>query len=159
MEMYTAKVEDRIFELTEKDISSLDMIPMGDGSYHLIQNGKKYTIEVVHFDERKKQLVLSINHSLFEIGLEDKYDRLVDQMGLSKVVVHKMDKLNAPMPGLVLDIMIKEGDEVEVGDPLLILEAMKMENVIKASGKATVKKIHIKKGDAIEKSQTLVDFE
>ncbi|HNM32873.1 MAG TPA: biotin/lipoyl-binding protein, partial [Chitinophagales bacterium] len=65
----------------------------------------------------------------------------------------------APMPGLVLDILVEAGQAVNKGDNLIILEAMKMENIIKASGSGTVKSIHVQKKDAVEKNQLLIEME
>lgn len=65
----------------------------------------------------------------------------------------------APMPGLVLNIFVEEGAQVERGETLLSLEAMKMENLIRASGPARIKKILVKPGEAIEKGARLIEFE
>ena len=62
------------------------------------------------------------------------------------------------MPGMIIDLRVKAGDQVKAGDPLLVLEAMKMENIIKAPGEGTVKQVKIKKGDTVEKNQVLIEF-
>jgi biotin carboxyl carrier protein len=62
------------------------------------------------------------------------------------------------MPGMVLKILVKEGDTVKKGDGLLVLEAMKMENNIKALGDGVVSKIPIKAGDKVEKNQVMISF-
>lgn len=62
-----------------------------------------------------------------------------------------MDNVKAPMPGLVLDILVEAGQSVNKGDNLLILEAMKMENIIKASGNGVVKNININKKMRLKK--------
>ncbi|MCL4155747.1 UNVERIFIED_CONTAM: hypothetical protein GTU68_052685 [Idotea baltica] len=62
------------------------------------------------------------------------------------------------MPGLVLNIRVSPGDEVAEGDTLLVLEAMKMENVIKAVGNGTVKEIKVGHGDKVDKGQILIQF-
>jgi acetyl/propionyl-CoA carboxylase alpha subunit len=63
------------------------------------------------------------------------------------------------MPGLVLDIRVIEGQKISKNDPIIVLEAMKMENILKATSEGIVKKINIKKGDKVEKNQVLVSFE
>lgn len=80
-------------------------------------------------------------------------------MGLSVVASTKLDNIKAPMPGLIIDIMVKEGQSIEKGTPLLILEAMKMENVLKADGEGIVKSIEIIKGQAVDKGQILIEME
>ena len=62
------------------------------------------------------------------------------------------------MPGLVLNILVKPGDAVKKNDPVLVLEAMKMENMIKAPGDAVVGAIAAETGKAVEKGQLLVSF-
>jgi biotin carboxyl carrier protein len=81
---------------------------------------------------------------------------MLDKMGMSATSDEKMDNVKAPMPGLVLDILVEAGQSVNKGDNLLILEAMKMENIIKASGNGVVKNININKKDAVEKNQLLM---
>jgi biotin carboxyl carrier protein len=67
--------------------------------------------------------------------------------------------LKAPMPGLVVRIPVETGQKVEAGTPLVVLEAMKMENELKAPAASTVKSIRVSPGDAVEKGQLLVEFE
>jgi biotin carboxyl carrier protein len=62
------------------------------------------------------------------------------------------------MPGLVLEISVADGQEVKHGDRIIILEAMKMENSIMIHCDASIKKIHVKAGQAVEKGQVLVDL-
>jgi biotin carboxyl carrier protein len=79
-------------------------------------------------------------------------------MGMDKLQGNAMNELKAPMPGMVLKIMVNAGDEVKKGDSLLVLEAMKMENNIKALGDGVVTAIPIKAGDKVEKNQVLIKF-
>ena len=79
-------------------------------------------------------------------------------MGLDNLAVKKVNDVKAPMPGMVLNILVKEGDEVKKGDALIILEAMKMENILKSPSDGHIKKIAINKGVAVEKNQILIQF-
>jgi biotin carboxyl carrier protein len=63
------------------------------------------------------------------------------------------------MPGLILDINVKIGQKVKEDDPLLILEAMKMENVLTSPRDGIIKSISVSKGDAVNKNQLLIEFE
>jgi biotin carboxyl carrier protein len=71
----------------------------------------------------------------------------------------KVNEVKAPMPGLVLNILVEPGQEISKGDGLFVLEAMKMENIIKSPTDAIVKSIEVEKGIAVEKNQVLVKFE
>ena len=79
-------------------------------------------------------------------------------MGMSAGDTSEELDLFAPMPGKVLSILVKPGDVVQPGDTLLVLEAMKMENVIKSSVSATVEEVPANAGSAVEKGELLVKF-
>jgi biotin carboxyl carrier protein len=78
---------------------------------------------------------------------------------MKNVGAKKLNNLKAPMPGLITKILVKEGDEVKQGEPLLVLEAMKMENVFKAAGDVKIKSIKINEKQAVEKGAELISFE
>ncbi len=67
--------------------------------------------------------------------------------------------LNSGMPGKIISVLVKEGDKVEEGTPLLIMEAMKMENEMKASGEAVIKKVLVNPGDNVETGALLIEYE
>jgi len=146
---------------TEINLAELDwdLLQLDTNKFHIIQGTKSYLAEVVAANYQDKTFDIQINDNTYTVQVKDKFDLLVDKMGLSVIAAQKMNNIKAPMPGLVLDISVAVGDTVQKGDPVLILEAMKMENVIKADGEATVKEIIIKKGTAVEKNQILVEFE
>jgi glutaconyl-CoA/methylmalonyl-CoA decarboxylase subunit gamma len=66
--------------------------------------------------------------------------------------------INAPMPGRVAKLLVNVGDEVKAGQGVIVIEAMKMENELKAKGAGTIAEIHVKPGDAIEAGAKLVTF-
>lgn len=146
------------FDMTQES-EFLDIVKNLDGSYHLVYDDQSYRILPLEMDVQSKKARININGKEFNISIADQFDLLIKKLGFSLNVVHKVKEIKAPMPGLVLDIMINAGDEVEVGTPLVILEAMKMENVIKSPGAGIVKNIHIKLKDAIEKGGIMVEME
>jgi len=79
-------------------------------------------------------------------------------MGMMSKEIPKIDKLDAPMLGNIINVLVSKGDKVTKGDPLLILEVMKMENVIKAPADVTIQKINVLVGDNVNKNQTLIKF-
>jgi biotin carboxyl carrier protein len=90
--------------------------------------------------------------------MQDKFDLLLEKMGMNASASGKVNNIKAPMPGLIIDLRVKDGDLVKAGDPLLILEAMKMENIIKSPGEGVVKSVKVKKGAGVEKGQVLIEF-
>lgn len=147
------------FPLDESDIQNLDFIQIGESSYHLIHDNQSFLIDVLSVDLQQKTLTLRISGKTFDIRIADQYDFLVKKMGLSSVVVHKIKEVKAPMPGLVLDILTTPGQTIQQGDALLILEAMKMENIIKSPGDGVIKTIKVDKGQPVEKGVVLIELE
>ena len=156
---YQVQSNSQTVELQTESINDLDIIDLGNQEFHILKDGKAFHAKVLETDFQKKALLLEINGSKYQIQIEDEYDALVKKMGLSAVVNKKMASIKAPMPGLVLDIQVEVGQNIEKGTPLLILEAMKMENVLKAEGEGIVKSIEIKKGAAVDKGQLLIEME
>ncbi len=135
-----------------------DLLKINAYQYHLLYKGHSYNIDVVKLNAEEKTLVLKINSQKFSLQLKDKYDELLHTLGLDNLATKKVNEIKAPMPGMVLKVLVNEGDEVKKGDALLVLEAMKMENILKSPTDGTVKKIAAIKGVAVEKNQLLIQF-
>lgn len=136
-----------------------DLRVISENQYHLLMNYKGYRIEVVEKDEQTKTALINVNGKTYRVNLMNEKDRLLENLGFETNSTTTVKDLKAPMPGLVLDILVAVGQKVKKGDELLILEAMKMENLIKSPSDLIVKSVEVKKGDKIEKSQTLLYFE
>ncbi len=135
-----------------------DVSKTGPSAWHVINDLQSYNAELVSFDSGLKTAQIRVNNNLYSVSAKDQFDLLLDKMGLSNLNSARIGELKAPMPGLVLRIFVKEGDAVNKGDNLLILEAMKMENIIKAPADAVVKTVKINPGDKVEKGQVLLLF-
>lgn len=135
----------------------LDWVKLLDNKFHILQQHKSYNLEVLHADTRLKRFSIKVNNNIYDINLQNELDILLDKMGMSAGADDKLEDIKAPMPGLVLDILVEEGQPINKGDNLLILEAMKMENIIKAGGSGIVKSIKVNKKDAVEKNQLLIE--
>ncbi|MFZ6663966.1 acetyl-CoA carboxylase biotin carboxyl carrier protein subunit [Peijinzhouia sedimentorum] len=155
---YRVQRDDSNFTIEDKDFP-WDISRISDRHFHILLNNVSYNAEVVEIKREEKLVSLKINGQILEVALKDKFDLLLDKMGLSAVNSQQLSKMKAPMPGLILDIKVAPGDNVAKGDQLLVLEAMKMENVIKSPGEGVVKAIIVKKGDSVEKNQILIEFE
>ncbi len=129
------------------------------GTYHLISDQESISAEVLESDFLNKTFKIRLRGTNYTVQLSDPLDKLVKELGLGLHTGQKVSEIKAPMPGLVLQLSVEEGQEVKKDDPLVILEAMKMENVIKSPGEGVVKSIPVKKGDAVEKGAILIEME
>jgi biotin carboxyl carrier protein len=136
-----------------------DVVRISENRYHVIWNHVSYSIDVVESDIPGKSFKFLINGQTYATSARDELDLLLDGMGLNKANANKLNDVKAPMPGLIQSVMVREGDEVNKGDNLLVLVAMKMENVIRASGGGIVKSLKIVPGQIVEKSQVLLEFQ
>jgi biotin carboxyl carrier protein len=136
-----------------------DWLPIGKDKFHVLVNQQSITIEVMGFDETGKQLTLMVNGQKKVVLVQDQFDALLKQLGMDKMVTSKINEVKAPMPGLVLRVLVTEGQAVKKGDALLVLEAMKMENIIKAAGEGVVKTIKVEPKLAVDKNQVMLVME
>lgn len=136
-----------------------DVLRLDNRFYHILTNGKGYSIEVAAIDRTAKTMTIKVNGHAYDIAVKDKFDALMEQMGFGKDALSKAADLKAPMPGLVIDVRVQPGDTVKKGDPVIVLEAMKMENVLKSPGDGKVKSVAATKGMSVEKGFILISFE
>lgn len=164
--MAQATVNDNKFELQVEGNEVLinqqplawDLLKISDRHFHLLYENKTYSAELVKSDCETKTFTFKINGRLYTVNLKDKFDLMLEKMGIANAGAVKLNNLKAPMPGLIVDLKVKAGELVKTGDPLLILEAMKMENVLKSPGEGVIKTVKVKKGDSVEKGQVLLEF-
>jgi len=149
-------------EFNDTEISNfkdeLDIHSIGNNIYSVLYENRSHEISIARIDRDTKTIYLTVDGIGTEVKCADKMDLLLEKMGIDTSAAQKMSILKAPMPGLVIEWLVKEGDYVQAGDKLLILEAMKMENIIKSSGEGTIKKLNVSKGVAVEKNQVLIEF-
>jgi biotin carboxyl carrier protein len=169
--MYTLTINNNVYKtetssVTENLISGtinqqpfdIDIIKVREGVFSIIKDGKSYNAEIIKQLPEDKKLVVKINNTSYTIDVKDKYDDLLHNLGLDNLASKKVNDVKAPMPGMVLNVLVSEGQEVKKGDALIVLEAMKMENILKSPSDGTIKKIAITKGVAVEKNQLLIQF-
>ena len=135
-----------------------DTVKLGPNKYHVLINHQSFTIELLEKSDNQKTMTILVNGVKQEVNIKDKYDNLLSELGMDKMLQTKANVVKAPMPGLVLRIIAKEGDTVKKGDGILVLEAMKMENVIKADGDGIIKRICVSEKQAVEKNTLLVEL-
>jgi biotin carboxyl carrier protein len=135
-----------------------DLVRLSDRTFHILHQNRSYSAEILSLDHTEKTATLKINQSIHQVKLKDRFDMLLEQMGMSAASLTKINNIKAPMPGLILRLSVQPGDAVHKGDKVLILEAMKMENVIKSPADGTIKTVRIIRGQTVEKNQVLVEF-
>lgn len=138
---------------------SWDAKPLPGGGFSIILNNKSYLAQVLKVDRAAKIATVAVNGSHFEVAIEEPMDRLLTAMGIKNASANKVNDIKAPMPGLVLQVLVSPGQAIKKGDPVLVLEAMKMENVFKASTDAVVKEVKVSPKKAVEKGEVLVVLE
>jgi biotin carboxyl carrier protein len=135
-----------------------DLKWMGDRHVHLIKGAESMEAEMLSFDKEAKTIQIRLGHKTATLQVKDRFDILLEQMGMNAGGSGTLKNIKAPMPGLILDLKVKPGDEVKKGDVVLILEAMKMENIIKSPGDGVVKEVKVFLKQSVEKNQVLIQF-
>ena len=128
-------------------------------AYKVTRNNETYHVELVKADWDTKELTVRVNGFKHELKVKDKFDLWLEEMGMGDLTVIKITDVKAPMPGLVLDILVEPGQKVTKGDSLMVLEAMKMENSIKSPADGVIKEILVERGNALEKNTVMMTFE
>lgn len=136
-----------------------DIRQLPNGLVSILYNDKSYTAFVESIDTKTKEIKLNIEGNSYSVALKEPIDQLLSSMGMDLKAIQKAEPVKAPMPGMVLKVLVEPGQQINKGDGLLILEAMKMENILKASAPATVKSIKINERTAVEKGAILIELE
>lgn len=145
--------------LINDDQVNFDIQIQPNGLISVLLDNKSYTATVEKVDTKNKELILKIDGQSITVAIKEPIDQLLSSMGLDLKALQKVEPVKAPMPGMVLKVLVEPGQQVNKGDGLLILEAMKMENVLKATGPAKVKTIKINERTAVEKGTVLIELE
>lgn len=154
---YQVDLKNGEFTLNNEQIKP-EIIAVSETRYLMMLNNKAIPV-VVSNVEGAKTFQFEIEGEKYNINLKDKYDLLLKSLGMDQLMTAKVEDIKAPMPGLVLDIKVEVGQEVKKGDALMVLEAMKMENMIKAPADGVVKSIEVEPQQAVEKNTVLIAFE
>ena len=154
-----AHINEGQFEFTDLNPDDLDIIQSKDGHFHILHKNKSFRAEILAVDFTSNTFTIQVNDSKFTVELWNEYDQLVKKMGFSLDQEILIKDITAPMPGLLLSIEVEVGAEIKKGEALVILEAMKMENVIKSPSDGIIKKITVTEGEAVEKGALLIVLE
>ncbi len=139
------RVGDRLLEVDFEPVS-------GQPVFSLLLNGKSYEAYVYQDEEDWEVL---IRGRQYQVKVEDEREKRLATGGESSVTGGEFH-LKAPMPGLVVAVLIDEGQEVRKGEVLIILESMKMQNELKAPRDGIMGRVRVKAGESVEQRQTLL---
>jgi len=157
---YKVKVNDAFeYKFSEAQIDTLDIQEVSSTEFHVLKENRSFKAEIIATNFLKKSYTVKINSNIYEIDISNQLDLLIEEMGLSLGSAQILNDIKAPMPGLILDVLVEVGDTVKEGDYLLVLEAMKMENTLTALGDGVVKSVSVTKGEKVEKNQMLIEME
>ena len=157
--VYKVKANEFEFSFTGEEIDALDLVQKTATAFNLLKDHRSVNAVLIEADQSAKMQTIEIEGENFHVQIKDELDQMLDKMGFSTVTGKQIKEIKAPMPGLVLEIAVSEGQQVQEGDKILILVAMKMENSILISTDATIKRIAVSAGEAVEKGQVLVELE
>ncbi len=136
----------------------IDLCQINKHTFHVLYRNHSYVAELIEFNKQEKTCIVKINSNRYSMCITDQFDELLHQLGMDNLNSLKISDIKAPMPGMVLKILVSEGEEVKKGGNLLVLEAMKMENIIKSPADVIIKSIKVKPSDKVEKNQVMFVF-
>ena len=148
---YNVSIE-KDFLLVNGDRYILDMESLNGNGLHIIRH-----------DTRNVEAYLQSNQNgAYEVQIDGNHLYAEVDLGFhkhSKAISQSTGQLVSPMPGLIVDVLVNEGDQVNIGDTLLVQEAMKMQMKIRTASAGTIKKINTKAGNQVEKGVLLISLE
>ena len=128
-----------------------------NGFSYIVWKNKKYLLDVI--EKSQNRYTVMINGVWYSFTVETpislKRRRYLEEKG----EVSSMVSIEAPMPGKIIDILVEEGSEVKEGEPIIILEAMKMQNEIASHVTGVVKSITVKKNDSVMKDDVMIEIQ
>ena len=147
------------FFISEEDIQSVDFQIISPEEIFFLRDHRPAKARLLNLDRNRKKIHIELEGEEFEIEIKDELDLVMEKMGFGRDSAKRVREIKAPMPGLVLEICVSEGQEINEGERILILEAMKMENSITSLQKVRISKLLVSPGQAVEKGQVLAELD
>ena len=128
-----------------------------DGFSYIVWKNKKYMLDIIEKNQNKYTVMVNgVWHSFsVETPFSLKRRKFLEQQSDSSSQVF----IEAPMPGKIIDILVEKGSEVKEGEPIIILEAMKMQNEILSHVSGVVQAVEVKKGDTVMKDDLMIEIQ
>jgi glutaconyl-CoA/methylmalonyl-CoA decarboxylase subunit gamma len=150
MKKFKFTIEERVYEV--------NIIDIDDNIADVEVNGKHYKVEVDKTIQQSKTPKIVRTEPIPSTDVHPSIAKTTSPVAkvTSPVAAKTGGTINAPLPGIILEVMVKVGDEVSIGQRLLVLEAMKMENNIDSDKEGKVIEVKVQKGDSIMEGDVLV---
>jgi biotin carboxyl carrier protein len=139
-------------------LNDIQLKRIADNLFEVSSSSGSWLIEVLETDFQTKKIRIRYNHRTYWIQFQDELDLVLERMGLNAADQNGSLSLKAPMPGRILEILAKKGDQINEGSSLLVLEAMKMENVLKADSDGIIENVLVEKDQNVDKNQILIEI-
>jgi biotin carboxyl carrier protein len=157
---YLVKVNQTFdFKIDNHVLDEFDCLKITETEFHILHQHHSYKGQITEANFNEKSYTVKVNNNAYKVEISDELDALIVKLGFQIGAVKTINKIKAPMPGLIIETIAAAGNEVKKGDALLILEAMKMENVLTSPRDGVIKAIKVNKGNTVEKNQLLIEFE
>lgn len=134
----------------------IDVVEEADGIQLVTCEGVKYPAEIVSVKQNSYEVL--VNGVSYHFTVETPFSLKRRQILAAQRPADTTEELRAPMPGKIVAVHASEGQEVSPGDPLLVLEAMKMQNTLTATHKGTVTRVGAQPGETVSKDDLLVEI-
>ncbi|HAR38938.1 MAG: acetyl-CoA carboxylase biotin carboxyl carrier protein subunit [Bacteroidetes bacterium GWD2_45_23] len=149
-----SKDGNRVEITVDGKLYDIDVVMSENGFCSILHGGRSYNAESVRHSEGK--YTITTNFRYFDIELSNPQKKYL--RGRQQTMEEVQETITSPMPGKIVRIMVSEEMEVKQGDPLIVVEAMKMQSTYTAAQNAIVEKIHVEEGDSVTRDQLLISF-
>jgi len=157
--VFEVKANEFEFCFTSQQIESANLVHTAPLVFNLLQNNRSVNAKILTADMASKKFIVEVEGENFMVEIKDELDQVLQKMGFGLAANKIIKEIKSPMPGRVIEIAVCNGQAVNEGDKILILEAMKMENCIVIHSAATIRNVAVVAGQTVEKGQLLIELE
>ncbi|MBP5364684.1 MAG: biotin/lipoyl-binding protein [Bacteroidales bacterium] len=153
---YEFQINNRYEYSTKGQKLKVEFIEEADGFLLISCEGVRYPVEIASV--RQNEYEVLVNGVSYTFSIETPFSLKRRQILAAQKPVNESEEIHAPMPGKIVNVLVAAGQEVQPGDAILVLEAMKMQNTLTATSKGTISKIDVKIGQTVSKDDLLVEI-
>ncbi|MEP7197729.1 MAG: acetyl-CoA carboxylase biotin carboxyl carrier protein subunit [Saprospiraceae bacterium] len=159
MPQYIVQFGNHEIKLTEVDLQLQNILKLESDNFHIIFKNYSVEAQIENIDLINSKVTLLIDQQKYTYKIQNELALTIARLGFQSKSSNQEKEISAPMPGIVLKIEVAEGDTIIKGQNLLTLEAMKMENIIKANTSGIIKNIIVQNNEKVDKNQIMIILE